>query len=38
VDVSVVGGKTIVRDGQLLTLDVPTHVERHNRAATRLLQ
>ena len=38
VDISVVGGKVIVQDGQLLTLDVPRHVERHNQAAKRLVR
>jgi cytosine/adenosine deaminase-related metal-dependent hydrolase len=37
VDVSVVAGKVVVRDGQLLTLDVPRHVEKHNQAALRLV-
>lgn len=37
VDVNVVHGKPVVLDGQLLTLDIPRHVERHNRAARRLL-
>jgi len=37
VDISVVGGKMIVQDGQLLTLDVPRHVEKHNQAAMRLV-
>ena len=37
VDLSVVHGKTVVKDGKLLGLDVPTHVEKHNRAARRLL-
>ena len=37
VDYSVVGGRVIIEDGQLLTLDVPRLVEKHNRAARRLL-
>jgi cytosine/adenosine deaminase-related metal-dependent hydrolase len=37
VDLSVVNGRVIVRDGQLLTTDLPHLVERHNRAAARLL-
>lgn len=37
VDWSLIGGRVIVRDGQLLTVDVPHLVERHNRAASRLL-
>jgi cytosine/adenosine deaminase-related metal-dependent hydrolase len=38
VDCSVVGGKFVVKDGQLLTVDLPRLVERHNRAAKRLLE
>ncbi len=38
VDVSVVGGKMVVRDGHLLTLDVFKHIEKHNQAAKRLVQ
>jgi cytosine/adenosine deaminase-related metal-dependent hydrolase len=38
VDWSVIGGKVIVEDGQLLTADLPHLVEQHNRAASRLLQ
>jgi len=38
VDLSVVHGKTVVKDGKLLGLDVPTHIEKHNRAARRLLE
>jgi cytosine/adenosine deaminase-related metal-dependent hydrolase len=37
VDRLVVGGRSIVEDGQLITLDVPRLVERHNHAARRLL-
>lgn len=36
-DLTVVGGKTIVKDGQLQTLDLPSLIEKHNRAARRLL-
>jgi len=35
---TVVGGRFIVREGQLQTVDLPRLVERHNRAARRLLQ
>jgi cytosine/adenosine deaminase-related metal-dependent hydrolase len=35
---TVVGGRFIVKDGRLLTLDVPTHIEKHNLAAQRLLE
>jgi len=37
VDWNVIGGKVIVQDGQLLTVDVPKLVEKHNRAAARLV-
>jgi len=37
VDWSIIGGKVVVKDGELMTLDVPHLVERHNRAAARLL-
>jgi cytosine/adenosine deaminase-related metal-dependent hydrolase len=37
VDYNVVGGKFIVKEGQLTTADVPVLVEEHNQAATRLL-
>jgi cytosine/adenosine deaminase-related metal-dependent hydrolase len=37
VDLNVVAGRVIVRDGHLLTVDVPNLVQRHNRAARRLL-
>ena len=37
VDVNVVGGKFIVKDGKLLTLDLSKHVAKHNHAARRLL-
>ena len=38
VDVNVVGGNFIVKDGELQTLDLPTHIEKHNRAAARLVE
>jgi cytosine/adenosine deaminase-related metal-dependent hydrolase len=38
VDWNVIGGKIIVQDGQLMTVDVPGLVEKHNRAAKRLLE
>jgi len=34
---TVVGVEVIVGDGQLRTLDLPTHVERHNKASRRLI-
>lgn len=37
VDWNIVHGKVIVKGGQLLTVDVPALVQRHNRAARRLL-
>lgn len=37
VDWNIVGGKVIVRQGQLTTLDLPTHIEKHNQAAMRLV-
>jgi cytosine/adenosine deaminase-related metal-dependent hydrolase len=38
VDLLVVAGHVVVRDGELTRLDLPHLVERHNRAAWRLLQ
>jgi cytosine/adenosine deaminase-related metal-dependent hydrolase len=38
VDYNVVHGRTVVKEGKLVGLDVPTHVEKHNRAARRLLE
>jgi 8-oxoguanine deaminase len=37
VDYVVVGGKVIVQDGQLLTVDLPHLIEQHNKASHRLL-
>ncbi|MBN8492897.1 MAG: 8-oxoguanine deaminase [Burkholderiales bacterium] len=34
---TVVNGRVVVRDGQLATLDLPVHLERHNRLAAGLL-
>ena len=36
-DFTVVGGRFVVRDGQLVTIDEMKLVERHNRAARRLV-
>ncbi|MDO9546651.1 MAG: 8-oxoguanine deaminase [Pelolinea sp.] len=36
VDVNMVNGKFVVKDGELQTLDLPTHIEKHNQAAARL--
>lgn len=38
VDLNVVQGRTVVRDGQMVTIDVPSLVKRHNRAAKRLME
>jgi cytosine/adenosine deaminase-related metal-dependent hydrolase len=35
---TVVGGRFIVKEGRMQTLDVPAHIEKHNRAARRLLE
>jgi cytosine/adenosine deaminase-related metal-dependent hydrolase len=37
VDNTVVGGEFVVKDGQLVTIDLPKLIERHNRAAHRLV-
>jgi len=37
VDYTVVGGKFVVKDGQVMGIDLPVLVEDHNKAATRLL-
>jgi cytosine/adenosine deaminase-related metal-dependent hydrolase len=37
VDYTVVNGRVVVEHGQLCTLDLPTQVEKHNRAAWRLM-
>ncbi len=37
-DYTFVGGKAVVRDGQLVTLDEQKLIERHNKAAKRLLE
>ncbi len=37
VDFNVVGGRFIVKNGQLMTVDLPKLVEKHNQAAKRLL-
>jgi cytosine/adenosine deaminase-related metal-dependent hydrolase len=33
---SVIDGRVVVREGRLVTLDLPAHVERHNRLARAL--
>jgi cytosine/adenosine deaminase-related metal-dependent hydrolase len=37
-DLVLVGGRPVVWEGQLATLDLPNLIERHNRAARRLLE
>ncbi len=37
VDLNVVHGKIIIKDGKILTIDLPRLVENHNRASARLL-
>jgi len=37
VDYTVVGGKVVVEECHLRTIDLPELVENHNRAARRLL-
>ena len=37
VDLNIVGGKTVVKDGRLTTVDLPALVQKHNQAATRLV-
>jgi 8-oxoguanine deaminase len=37
VDYTIVGGKFIVREGQLVTVDEHKLIEKHNKAAKRLL-
>jgi 8-oxoguanine deaminase len=38
VDLNVVHGRVIVQDGHLTTIDVPSLIEKHNRAARRLTE
>jgi len=38
VDYTLVNGKFIVKDGHLTTLDLDKHIEKHNKAAKRLLE
>jgi cytosine/adenosine deaminase-related metal-dependent hydrolase len=38
VDLSIINGKVVVQDGQLLTLDLGPHVERHNDISRRLIR
>ncbi len=36
-DYTIVGGKCIVKDGNLVTIDLPSHIEKHNQRSKRLL-
>jgi cytosine/adenosine deaminase-related metal-dependent hydrolase len=36
-DYTVVSGKYVVKEGQVVTIDLPTHIEKHNAAAKRLV-
>lgn len=38
VDYNVVAGKFVIKEGQLQTLDLPKHIQKHNQAAARLLE
>jgi cytosine/adenosine deaminase-related metal-dependent hydrolase len=36
-DWTVVGGRVVVKEGNMVTLDLPRLIERHNQAARRLV-
>ena len=38
VDYNVVGGNYVVKKGELVTLDLPAHIIKHNEAAKRLME
>ncbi len=38
VDYNIVGGKLIVKEGELATLDLPNHILKHNNAARKLME
>ncbi len=38
VDLSVINGRVVVEDGQLLTVDVPRVVEQHNKISKQLIR
>jgi 8-oxoguanine deaminase len=38
VDYNIVGGKFVVKQGELLTLNLPSHIRKHNEAAKRLME
>ncbi len=35
---TIVGGKFVVKEGQLVNLDLPAHLEKHNQASKRLVE
>jgi 8-oxoguanine deaminase len=37
-DHTVVAGRFVVKEGQVVSLDLPTHIEKHNHAARRLVE
>jgi 8-oxoguanine deaminase len=38
VDFNIVAGRYVVKNGELVTLDLPNHIQKHNRSAKRLLE
>jgi 8-oxoguanine deaminase len=38
VDYNIVGGKFVVKQGELVTLNLPSHIRKHNEAAKRLME
>jgi len=38
VDYNIVGGSYVVKNGELVTLDLPAHIRKHNEAARRLME
>jgi 8-oxoguanine deaminase len=38
VDYNIVAGKFVVKQGELMTLDLPSHISKHNAAASRLME
>ena len=38
VDYNIIGGKYVVKQGELVTLDLPNHILKHNEAARRLME
>jgi 8-oxoguanine deaminase len=37
-DYNIVGGKFVVKQGELVTLNLPSHIRKHNEAAKRLME